>query len=148
MQKMAGGANVVQSFKIYFSLPASKRSSRPGGEKENKTRIGKKNLQLNPYQAKIQKIVQSAIFKGEMVMQDTNMKLNEIKKKLYRLPDHKLEEVDDFLGFLLSKEKGETGKVVQMKGVWAGKGFEKLNLRKEIKKGRQELSKSILKRGL
>ena len=81
-------------------------------------------------------------------MQDTNIKLNEIKKKLSRLPYHKLEEVDDFLGFLLSKEKEETGKVVQMKGVWAGKGFEKLNLRKEVKKVRQELSKSILKKGL
>ena len=93
-------------------------------------------------------MVKSAVFKGEIVMQDTNTKLNEIKKKLSRLPNYKLEEVDDFVGFLLSKEKGETGKVVQMKGVWAGKGFEKLNLRKEIKKGRQELSKSILKRSL
>ena len=81
-------------------------------------------------------------------MQDTSMKLNEIKKKLSRLPDHKLDEVDDFVGFLLSKEKEQMGKIVQMKGVWAGKGFEKLNLQKEIKKVRQELSKSILKRDI
>jgi hypothetical protein len=32
-----------------------------------------------------------------------------------------------------------------MKGIWAGKGFEKLNIRKDIGKVRQELSKSILK---
>ena len=50
-------------------------------------------------------------------MQDTSMKLNEIKKKLSRLPDHKLDEVDDFVGFLLSKEKEQMGKIVQMKGV-------------------------------
>ena len=81
-------------------------------------------------------------------MQDTFTKLNVIKKKLSRLPNHKLDEVDDFLGFLLSREKEKPGKVIQMKGIWAGKGFEKLNLRREIKKGRQELSKSILKRSL
>ena len=109
-------------------------------------------MQFIPEQAKIHHVlnamVKSAVFKEKIVMQDTNNKLNEIKKKLYRLPDHKLEEVDDFLDFLLSKEKEETEKVVQMKGVWAGKGFEKLNLRKDIGKVRQELSKSILKMGV
>ena len=75
-------------------------------------------------------------------------KLNEIKKKLARLPGHKLEEVDDFIGFLLSKDKVKKPKVVQMKDVWAGKGFENLDLHSEIKKSRKELSKSILKRNL
>lgn len=79
-------------------------------------------------------------------MQDMTPKLNEIKKKLARLPGHKLEEVDDFIGFLLSKDKVKKPKVVQMKGIWAGKGFEKLDLHSEINKSRKELSKSILKR--
>ena len=81
-------------------------------------------------------------------MQDTNEILSEIKKKLARLPGHRLEEVDDFLGFLLSKHERKEGKIVHMKGIWAGKGFEKLDLKKEVKKVRQEISKSILERSL
>ncbi|MBW2066116.1 MAG: hypothetical protein JRJ03_14455 [Deltaproteobacteria bacterium] len=79
-------------------------------------------------------------------MEDTGVRLSEIKRKLARLPGHKLEEVNDFIGFLLSKDRKEEGRIVKMKGVWAGKGFENLDLRREIKKGRQKLSKSILKR--
>lgn len=38
-------------------------------------------------------------------MQNTVIKLTEIKKKLTRLPVDKLDEVEDFLGFLLSRHK-------------------------------------------
>jgi hypothetical protein len=34
-----------------------------------------------------------------------------------------------------------------MKGIWAGKGFEKLDVQKEIKLLRKGISKSILKKG-
>jgi len=73
--------------------------------------------------------------------------LTEIKKKLTRLPVDKLDEVEDFLGFLLSRHKKRGGAVVQMKGIWAGKGFERIDIQKEIKRARKDLSKSILKRG-
>jgi hypothetical protein len=33
-----------------------------------------------------------------------------------------------------------------MKGIWKGKGFEKLNINKELKVARKEMSESILKK--
>lgn len=80
-------------------------------------------------------------------MQNTGIKLAEIKKKLARLPSHKLDEVDDFVGFLLSRLKGEGKKNIRMKGIWAGKGFERVDIQKEIKSLRKDLSNSILKKG-
>lgn len=80
-------------------------------------------------------------------MQNTGVKLAEIKRKLSRLPGSKLDEVNDFVGFLLSRHKGEGRKNIQMKGIWAGKGFEKIDVQKEIKSLRKDISKSILKKG-
>jgi len=80
-------------------------------------------------------------------MQNIGIKLNEIKKKLSRVPGHKLDEVDDFLGFILSRHKGEGKKNVRMQGIWTGKGFEKIDVREGIKSIRKDLSKSILKKG-
>jgi len=79
-------------------------------------------------------------------MQDTSIKLNEIKKKLSRLPEHKLDEVSDFIGFVLSREKKKKKTIVQLEGIWEGKGFEKLDLNKELRAVRKEVEKSILKR--
>jgi hypothetical protein len=81
-------------------------------------------------------------------MQNTVIKLTEIKKKLTRLPVDKLDEVEDFLGFLLSRHEKKGTDVAQMKGIWAGKGFERIDDKKEIKSLRKDLSKSILKRGV
>jgi mRNA-degrading endonuclease RelE of RelBE toxin-antitoxin system len=76
-------------------------------------------------------------------MQNTVIKLTEIKKKLTRLPVDKLDEVEDFVGFLLSRHKGEGKKNIRMKGIWAGKGFERIDIQKEIKRARKDLSNSI-----
>jgi hypothetical protein len=81
-------------------------------------------------------------------MQNTVIKLTEIKKKLTRLPVEKLDEVEDFLGFILSRHEKKGAKVAQMKGIWAGKGFECIDAKKEIKSLRKDLSKSILKKGV
>ncbi|MDL1962552.1 MAG: hypothetical protein LWX01_12845 [Deltaproteobacteria bacterium] len=43
--------------------------------------------------------------------------------------------------------KGEGKKNIRMKGIWAGKGFEMVDVQKEIKSLRKDLSKSILKKG-
>ena len=75
------------------------------------------------------------------------IKLIEIKKKLTMLTAHKLDEVDDFLGFILSRHRGEGKKNIRMQGIWTGKGFERLDIGKKIKSVRKELSKSILKKG-
>ena len=79
-------------------------------------------------------------------MQNTGAKLVEIKRKLSRLPGSKLDEVNDFVGFLLSRDKRDGRRNVHMKGIWAGKGFENMDVQKEIKSLRKGLSKSILKK--
>jgi len=43
--------------------------------------------------------------------------------------------------------KREGRKNIRMKGIWAGKGFERIDAKKEIKSLRKDLSKSILKKG-
>ena len=80
-------------------------------------------------------------------MQNTGVKLAEIKRKISRLPGSKLDEVNNFVGFLLSRHKEERRKNIHMRGIWAGKGFEKIDVRKEIKSLRKDISKSILKKG-
>lgn len=57
----------------------------------------------------------------------------EIYKELSMLREDKLSEVKDFIEFILSRQK-TSKKVVRLKGIWAGKGFEEIdNLEKELK---------------
>ena len=79
-------------------------------------------------------------------MSTTGLKVAEIKKDLALLPEDKLDEVKDFISFVLSRNKEKKKKIVQMKGIWKGKGFEKLNIEKELKVARKEMAESILKK--
>lgn len=79
-------------------------------------------------------------------MYKPGLKLTEMSKKLSMLPDDKLDEVKDFIGRILAQNEIKQGRIVQMEGIWEGKGFEKLNLEQEIKAIKSDLSKSILKR--
>ena len=79
-------------------------------------------------------------------MSTTGLKVAEIKKDLALLPEDKLDEVKDFIRFVLSRNKEKKKKIVQMKGIWKGKGFEKLNIDKELKVARKEMAESILKK--
>ena len=76
-------------------------------------------------------------------MSTTGLKVAEIKKDIALLPEDKLDEVKDFISFVLSRNKEKKKKIVQMKGIWKGKGFEKLNLDKELKVARKEMAESI-----
>lgn len=78
-------------------------------------------------------------------MSTTGLKVAEIKKDIALLPEDKLDEVKDFISFVLSRNKEKKKKIVQMKGIWKGKGFEKLNINKELKVARKEMSESIWK---
>jgi len=81
-------------------------------------------------------------------MSTTGLKIAEIKKDLALLSEDKLDEVKDFISFVLSRNKEEKKRIVQMKGIWKGKGFENLNIDKELKVARKEMAESILKKGL
>ena len=79
-------------------------------------------------------------------MHNTGLKIAEINKDLALLPENRLDEVRNFVAFILSQNKDKKRKIVQMRGIWKGKGFERLDIDKEIKAVRQEMSESILKR--
>jgi len=84
--------------------------------------------------------------KGGNFMHNTGLKIAEINKDLTLLPENRLDEVKNFVTFILSQNKDKKRKIVQMRGIWKGKGFESLDIDKEIKAVRQEMSESILKR--
>ncbi len=79
-------------------------------------------------------------------MATTGLKVAEIKKDLALLPEDKLDEVKDFISLILSRNKERKKILIQMKGIWKGKGFEKLNIDNELKVARKEMAESILKK--
>lgn len=82
-------------------------------------------------------------------MQTTAFKMTDIYKDLSRLSDDKLNEVKDFIEFVLSRQQAKKRKAVQLRGIWAGKGFERIsNLEKELKAIQKEFTESILKRDI
>lgn len=80
-------------------------------------------------------------------MRNTAVKLAEIKKKLSRLPGYRLNEVEDFIGFLLSGSETKSNANVQLRGIWEGKGFERIDAQKEIRSLRKRSSESVLQKG-
>jgi hypothetical protein len=78
-------------------------------------------------------------------MSNTGIKLARINKQLAMIPPHKLGEVEDFVSFILTRKEIKAKGVVKLAGIWEGKGFEKLNLKKELKSLRNSLSMAILK---
>ena len=84
---------------------------------------------------------------GGISMNTSTAKLAEIHKELTMLPDDKLDEVKNYIESILSQNKSKKKTVVQFKGIWANKGFEKINnIEKEVQTNRNELSESILKK--
>jgi len=80
-------------------------------------------------------------------MQTTLLKA-EIYKELSLIRDDKLSEVKDFIEFILSRQESFK-KVVRLKGIWAGKGFEEMDdLEKELKAVRKKTRHSILKKAI
>ncbi|MBI4691494.1 MAG: hypothetical protein HY754_14685 [Nitrospirae bacterium] len=65
-------------------------------------------------------------------MHTSALKLTKISKELSMIPEDKLDEVKDLIESILSKDKTKKKKIVQLEGIWEGKGFEKLNLKKEL----------------
>jgi hypothetical protein len=79
-------------------------------------------------------------------MQTAPLKLIEIQRDLPLLSERKLEEVKDFVGFILAKSGVPKRRVVKLKGIWQNKGFEKIDIESELKSIRKETSDSILRR--
>lgn len=82
-------------------------------------------------------------------MQTSAVQMAAIQKKLTILPREKLQQVADFVEFILSQSKVEHKKTVKLGGTWKNIGFEKIvDLDAEIRKIRQEASLAILNKEL
>ncbi len=82
-------------------------------------------------------------------MHTTALKLMEIHKELSLLPDEKIDEVKDYIEFIWYRHQAEKKPSIKLKGIWSGKGFEKIdNLENELKSIQKELSKSILNKDI
>jgi hypothetical protein len=67
---------------------------------------------------------------------------NKLAKNIYLLPDDKLNVINDFIDFLLEKS-GKQKKIGTLEGIWENIGFEKLDIEKEVKNIKKELSDNL-----
>jgi len=81
------------------------------------------------------------------VMTVATIKKMELIKKIEKVPEQNIEELELLLKTVLEKLKIKKQKPVSLKGIWRNKGFEKINnLEKELKAVRKELNDAILKK--
>lgn len=82
-------------------------------------------------------------------MQTNAAQITSIQKNLTILPQEKLQQVADFVEFILSQSKVEHKKTIKLGGTWKNIGFEKIvDLDAEIRKIRQEASLAVLNKEL
>lgn len=78
-------------------------------------------------------------------MEQINLKKIKLLDKLKLIPDNKLDEIIDYIEFILSKFNISKKESNTLEGIWKNIGFEKINnLEKEIKNVRKEMSDSML----
>lgn len=63
----------------------------------------------------------------------------EIISNLAFVPSNNLEEIKNFVDFILFKNKAKARKPISVRGIWKDKGFEKIDIEKEIKTLRKEI---------
>lgn len=79
-------------------------------------------------------------------MKEPKVDLKKIRRNLMKIPADKLSEVNDFIEFILARKKNPKN-IIKFEGIWKGIGFENItNLENEIRKLREESTKSLLKR--
>ena len=82
-------------------------------------------------------------------MKSSASKKMEINKKLSLVSEDKIDELTDFIEFILSKSKIQRQKPVKLRGIWKNKGFEKIkNMQSELKEIQKNLTDSILNRDI
>jgi len=82
-------------------------------------------------------------------MDTVAIKKMELINKITKLPEQKIDEVDNYLQIILLQLKLEKPKPISLRGIWKNKGFEKIaDLETEIKNIHNELNSSILKKAL
>ncbi len=73
--------------------------------------------------------------------------VNHIKRKLLRMPNGKIKEIEDFVDFIWSRiSKGKKRKIEKLEGIWEGLGFEKIDIEKSISDIRKYAGESLMGR--
>ena len=80
-------------------------------------------------------------------MKKASIKKTEIQNVINQLPENKLDEIKEYVDYILYKLNIKSQKPKSLKGIWKNKGFEKIkNLEEELKNLRSSLSESVLKK--
>ena len=86
-----------------------------------------------------------------MKTSESTLKKFEISRALSYVPDERLQDIDNFIKFILYQSNIKTDSIKKepetLAGIWRDKGFDKIpDLDQEIKNLRKELSNQILER--
>jgi hypothetical protein len=80
-------------------------------------------------------------------MYASEAKKTELIKKISLIPEQKLEEVSDFIDFIIVRSGKILSESGTLEGIWKDKGFEKIqDLEAEIIEVRKEIGDAILRR--
>ena len=72
-------------------------------------------------------------------MKNQGITIAKVKQKLYRIPPDRLQEIDDFIDFVLTKPLSRPSRRIEkLEGIWKELGFERiLDLDQSIREIRQ-----------
>jgi hypothetical protein len=72
-------------------------------------------------------------------MNEMQLKKIKIISNLSMVPMNRLEEVQRFIEYILYTTKAQKKKPISVRGIWENKGFEKIDIEKELKTIRQNI---------
>jgi hypothetical protein len=80
-------------------------------------------------------------------MKNQGITIAKVKQKLYRIPPDRLQEIDDFIDFVLTKPLSRPSRRIEkLEGIWKELGFERiLDLDQSIREIRIESEKSVVR---
>jgi hypothetical protein len=76
----------------------------------------------------------------------TVIRINRIQKRITVLSDDQLSEVEKLLKKIAPPADKQN--IMKLKGIWKGKGFETINVEREIRGIRKEVMQAIERRGI
>ncbi len=76
-------------------------------------------------------------------MNTAHLKKLEIISNLSFVPMDKLEEISNFIEYILFKNKAQHKKPISVRGIWKNKGFEKIDVEQELKDLRKDIQSKL-----
>ena len=76
-------------------------------------------------------------------MNAEQIKRREIIGNLTLVPPDKLDEINNFVRYILYKSKAKSKRPISVRGIWQNKGFENIDIEKELKEIRKEIQTNL-----